>query len=282
MSGHIRRIQRELVMLAEDPGPGISAWPVEGNMLHLEAQIQGPHGSPYEEGTYTLHVHMSERYPLEPPRVRFLTPIYHPNIDSDGRICLDTLKMQPQGTWSPSININTLLLTIRLLMAQPNADDGLVPEITEEFKRDPSLWRRRALQHTLANAVMKNKGAPTSALVPALNTVSVEAISYSSQSSTLKGLDSDASTSSVTGTGAGVNRMILDTEGASVGVKMQTSSLIETDTKESTKDKQYVHIEEADVLNEEDMTEEEEERESDDEVTASIFADASSKRPRFL
>lgn len=34
-----------------------------------------------------------------------------------------------QGSWLPSVNISTLLTTIRLLMAEPNADDGLMPEI---------------------------------------------------------------------------------------------------------------------------------------------------------
>ena len=43
-----------------------------------------------------LNLLLQSRYPFEPPRVRFITPIYHPNIDNDGRICLDTLKMEPQ------------------------------------------------------------------------------------------------------------------------------------------------------------------------------------------
>jgi len=121
-----------------------------------KAQIQGPAESPFAEGTYTLSINIPDRYPFEPPRVRFITPIYHPNIDSDGRICLDTLKMQPQGSWSPSININTLLLTIRVLMANPNADDGLVPEITEEYKRDRSLWKKKAQEHTSSHAVISS------------------------------------------------------------------------------------------------------------------------------
>jgi ubiquitin-conjugating enzyme E2 T len=156
MAARLSRIKKELEMLATDPGPGISAWPVDdSNMMRLEAQIQGPQESPYQEGLYTLSLDIPDRYPFEPPRVRFLTPIYHPNIDSEGRICLDTLKMQPHGSWSPSVNINTLLLTIRVLMSNPNADDGLVPDITEEYKRDVSLWRRKALEHTRLNALPK-------------------------------------------------------------------------------------------------------------------------------
>ena len=116
--------------------------------MNVETEIRGPEDSPYEKGTFTLDVMIPTRYPIEPPKIRFVTPIFHPNIDNAGRICLDSLKMPPKGAWVPSLNISTLLTTIRLLMAEPNADDGLMPDIVCRpfslslftFKRRDSLF----------------------------------------------------------------------------------------------------------------------------------------------
>lgn len=59
-------------------------------------EIIGSEGTPYHGGVFDLTVTIPDRYPFEPPKVVFKTPIYHPNIDNAGRICLDTLKMPPQ------------------------------------------------------------------------------------------------------------------------------------------------------------------------------------------
>ncbi|NWS78507.1 UBE2T enzyme, partial [Crotophaga sulcirostris] len=88
------------------------------------------------------------RYPFEPPKIRFLTPIYHPNIDSAGRICLDVLKSPPKGTWSPCLNIVTLLSSIQLLMAEPNPDDPLMAEISSEYKYNKEVFFLRAREWT--------------------------------------------------------------------------------------------------------------------------------------
>ncbi|TDH65211.1 hypothetical protein CCR75_000268 [Bremia lactucae] len=134
------RMRKEIAMLESDP-------PFE---------IKGPDGSPYEKGVFQLEIEIPDRYPFEPPKVRFLTRIYHPNIDDGGRICLDTLKMQPKGSWLPSVNISTLLTTIRLLMAEPNADDGLMADITTSqadiFKQDRELFNRKAAEMTMQYA----------------------------------------------------------------------------------------------------------------------------------
>ncbi|MEJ1270093.1 ubiquitin-conjugating enzyme E2T [Cricetulus griseus] len=98
----------------------------------LPKEILGGANTPYEKGVFTLEVIVPERYPFEPPQIRFLTPIYHPNIDSGGRICLDVLKLPPKGAWRPSLNIATLLTSIQLLMAEPNPDDPLMADIADE------------------------------------------------------------------------------------------------------------------------------------------------------
>ncbi|CAI5746182.1 unnamed protein product [Peronospora destructor] len=146
------RMRKEIAMLERDPPFGVSAWPKDDKIDHLEAQILGPDGSPYEKGVFQLEIEIPERYPFEPPKVRFVTPIYHPNIDDAGRICLDTLKMQPKGSWLPSVNISTLLTTIRLLMAEPNADDGLMPEIADIFKHNCEMFNKKATELTAQHA----------------------------------------------------------------------------------------------------------------------------------
>ena len=71
---------------------GIRASPSEQDIRYFDVSIQGPDGSPFEKGIFSLELWLPSSYPMEPPRVRFLTKIYHPNIDKLGRICLDILK----------------------------------------------------------------------------------------------------------------------------------------------------------------------------------------------
>jgi ubiquitin-conjugating enzyme E2 T len=80
--------------------------------------------------------------------VRFITPIYHPNIDDGGRICLDTLVQQPKGAWTPSLNISTVLSSIQLLISHPNPDDPLMADINEVFVNNPARFVETAKEWT--------------------------------------------------------------------------------------------------------------------------------------
>ncbi|XP_012711835.2 ubiquitin-conjugating enzyme E2 T [Fundulus heteroclitus] len=152
------RLKRELQMLSTEPPPGITCWQTEERIDDLRAQIVGGAETPYEGGIFSLEVKIPERYPFEPPNIRFLTPIYHPNIDNSGRICHDALKLPPKGAWRPSLNISTVLTSIQLLMAEPNPDDPLMADISSEFKYNRHVFTEKAKKWTQEHAVQKNKG----------------------------------------------------------------------------------------------------------------------------
>ncbi|XP_070765873.1 ubiquitin-conjugating enzyme E2 T [Enoplosus armatus] len=152
------RLKRELQMMSTEPPPGITCWQTEERIDDLRAQIVGGTETPYEGGLFSLEIKVPERYPFEPPKIRFLTPIYHPNIDNSGRICHDALKLPPKGAWKPSLNISTVLTSIQLLMAEPNPDDPLMADISSEFKYNKKTFTEKARKWTQEHAVQKNMG----------------------------------------------------------------------------------------------------------------------------
>jgi len=71
---------------------------------------------------------------MDPPLLKFLTKVYHPNIDSNtGLICLDLLKMPPQGNWRPTNNVSSILTAVQQLLSDPNPYDPLDAEIVRFY-----------------------------------------------------------------------------------------------------------------------------------------------------
>ncbi|VDP00670.1 unnamed protein product [Soboliphyme baturini] len=96
----LQRIQREfkeVTSAQEMAETGISVLLDNDNFHNIVAEIRGPPNTPYESGTFKLKVEIPDTYPFQPPKVRFLTRIWHPNISSaTGAICLDALLCSPE------------------------------------------------------------------------------------------------------------------------------------------------------------------------------------------
>ncbi|ERF70728.1 Ubiquitin-conjugating enzyme E2 [Endocarpon pusillum Z07020] len=130
----LKRINKELTDLGRDPPSSCSAGP-QGEDLG---------DSPFQGGLFFLAIHFPTDYPFKPPKVNFTTRIYHPNINSNGSICLDILRDQ----WSPALTISKVLLSICSMLTDPNPDDPLVPEIAHVYKTNRSKYEETAREWT--------------------------------------------------------------------------------------------------------------------------------------
>ena len=142
------RIVKETKRLCTESDPGICATPFVDNPRYFSVTITGPADSPYQGGIFRLELFLPTEYPMAPPKVRFLTKIYHPNVDKLGRICLNILK----DKWSPALQIRTVLLSIQGLLSAPNPDDPLDNGVAEVWKTNEAQAMATARHWTAQHA----------------------------------------------------------------------------------------------------------------------------------
>jgi len=140
----LKRLQKELQEITENPPYNCSAGIIDDNLYNWTASIIGPDSSPYKGGIFKLEINFPDDYPFHPPKMRFVTKIYHCNINSSGGICLDILK----DKWSPALTISKILLSICSLMDDPNPNDPLVPEIANLYKKNKESHDIKAKNYT--------------------------------------------------------------------------------------------------------------------------------------
>ena len=98
-----------------------------------------------QQGVFVVDIEIKGVYPFEPPKMRFKTKIYHPNVSSqNGAICLDILKDQ----WSPALTIKTALLSLQALLCSPEPNDPQDAVVAKQFLGDHPLFERTARHWT--------------------------------------------------------------------------------------------------------------------------------------
>ncbi|OMJ09608.1 NEDD8-conjugating enzyme ubc12 [Smittium culicis] len=90
------------------------------NLNNFIVQIKPDEGY-YSGGTFKFSFALNENYPHDPPKVLCLNKIYHPNIDLDGKVCLNILRED----WKPVLTLNSVLIGLQFLFLEPNPEDPL-------------------------------------------------------------------------------------------------------------------------------------------------------------
>lgn len=140
-SAAMRRLLGERRRLAAQPaGGGIEAGPgPDGDLFRWCATIEGPADTPWAGRSLGLDIVFPPEYPFRPPEVRFTTSLRHPNVYPDGSVCVDLLG----PNWAPACDVRSVLMTLQLLLAQPNPDSPANISAANVYRADGMDGLRR-------------------------------------------------------------------------------------------------------------------------------------------
>lgn len=133
---------------------GCSAGPQKkSNIFIWNILMKGPNKSCYENALFKLLLTFPQNYPEDPPDIKFLTKIYHPNVSiDDGIICVSS----KASDWDKNTSLIDVIYSIYDLLIRPNLDHGLNKEALSLCKNDFENFKKKAKEFTAQNAILIN------------------------------------------------------------------------------------------------------------------------------
>ena len=150
----LRRLMAEYKQISLNPPDGIAAGPVdEENFFEWEAAITGPQGTYFEDGVFTAQLTFPQDYPLNPPKMKFKSELFHPNIYPDGTVCISILHPpgnDPHGyessneRWTPVQSIEKILLSVMSMLTEPNTESPANVDAAKMWREDRQAFKKKA------------------------------------------------------------------------------------------------------------------------------------------
>ena len=135
------RIKKEYQDLQKEKNSNVQVKLVNNDIRHWKGRIKGPIDTCYQGGIFDVDIVIPNEYPFKPPKMKFDTKIWHPNISSvTGAICLDILKNE----WTPALTIRTALISLQALMCEPVPNDPQDAVVAKQYMEDNKLFNETA------------------------------------------------------------------------------------------------------------------------------------------
>ena len=144
----IRIINNQIKEYIRDPSRGLTFEQNEYNVFKLFFTFVGPDNTPWEKQKLTGEILFPESYPYDPPKIYFTCPVYHPNIYTDGKVCLSILNKTQDETkyyskselWSPVFDIKYMFICINSLFVEPNLESPANLQACIDYRNDKTKF----------------------------------------------------------------------------------------------------------------------------------------------
>ena len=124
LRAHELRLRKEFAEGMSDLPPQLSTViPSSDNIgsFKIHVDLKDENKSLWHKGKYIFNVETPKEYPHKPPKVTLETPVYHPNIDRNGAVCLNILRKD----WMPTHTMNMVAIGCLFLFNEPEPEDPL-------------------------------------------------------------------------------------------------------------------------------------------------------------
>ncbi|ACO66405.1 predicted protein [Micromonas commoda] len=149
-------LRKQLKELSRNPIEGFSAGLIDdSNVFEWEIMIMGPPDTMYEGGFFRANMVFPKDYPNNPPSVRFVSEMWHPNVYNDGKVCISILHSpgddplgyeQANERWSPVQTVETIMLSIISMLSSPNDESPANIDAAKQFREDLPGFRKKVSQ----------------------------------------------------------------------------------------------------------------------------------------
>lgn len=98
-------LRRQFVELSKNPPDGVSVGLVDDNIYKWEILLVGPPDTLYEGGFFQAILEFPPEFPNLPPVMTFKSEMWHPNVHTDGKVCISILHPPGEDKYNEQVNI---------------------------------------------------------------------------------------------------------------------------------------------------------------------------------
>lgn len=140
-------ILKEFRSIQTDANSGINASFLDNNIYKWRVTLFGPPQSPYAGGVFPALIEFPRDYPNNPPKIKFLCPIYHPNVLDNGDVCIpmiDTNNFHEQTAWSPQLySIQSVIIAVQTMLSEPDFEYPSNLDVAKTYYSNPREFMRK-------------------------------------------------------------------------------------------------------------------------------------------